>query len=261
MMWSIPKNKNSILFLIPCLFLMLCFLTGCGDETPPPTKPAVVEKHIQQTAPKTAVTEAKKPASDAQKEAPAEGTAAQVTGTAPVTVVPGTDQKETASTPSAKTQANAASAPQPVETKETTPQPEASNQVSLKKSLLDETIPRYDPTGRIDPFAALFSNEANQEAAASTIPKRPLTPLEKIDISQLKLVAVLMAKSGNRAMVEDVTGKPYILKPGTYIGVNSGTVTKIEKDRVVIEEKTKDFLGRETSSTRELKLQKPLGEE
>jgi hypothetical protein len=30
---------------------------------------------------------------------------------------------------------------------------------------------------------------------------------------------------------------------------------------VVIEEKTKDFLGRESANTRELKLQKPFGEE
>lgn len=137
-----------------------------------------------------------------------------------------------------------------------------SEEVSLKNSFMeDNTTPRYDPTGKIDPFAALFSDKQDELSSGESEPKRPLTPLEKIDISQLKLVAVLQAKSGDRAMVEDATGKPYILSPGTFIGINSGTVTKILKDRVVIEETSKDILGRETSNTRELKLQKPLGEE
>ena len=77
----------------------------------------------------------------------------------------------------------------------------------------------------------------------------------------LKLSAIILAESGGKAMVEDATGKPNVLSLGTYVGVNSGTVKKILKDRVVIEETTRDFLGRESTNTRELKLQKPLGEE
>ena len=62
-------------------------------------------------------------------------------------------------------------------------------------------------------------------------------------------------------MVEDATGKGYVLMPGTFIGINSGKVTEILKDRVIVEEKTKDFLGRVQTDMRELKLQKPFGED
>ena len=35
---------------------------------------------------------------------------------------------------------------------------------------------------------------------------------------------------GNSAIVEDATGKGYVIRKGTYIGLNSGQVIKIEKD-------------------------------
>jgi type IV pilus assembly protein PilP len=209
-------------------------------------------------APKATEETPAKPVTEAPK---AETPAAPVAGSAPAKV-PETDEGEaSASRPeAARPETSAAADPRdgtgaPAETQGGT------EPVSLASSLLDETFPKYDPTGKVDPFAALFSQETEADTAEDNKPKRPLTPLEKIDISQLKLVAVLLAESGNRAMVEDVTGKPYILRSGTYIGVNSGTVSKILKDRVVIEEKTRDFLGRESAGTRELKLQKPFGEE
>ena len=63
-----------------------------------------------------------------------------------------------------------------------------------------------------------------------------MTPLERIDLSQLKLVGIILASSGNRALVEESSGKGYVIKTGTYIGVNSGKVVKIRKEKVVVEE-------------------------
>jgi len=261
MMWFTPKNKKAILALTAGLFLLLCFMTGCNDSAPPAKKTEVVKKRIEQTPRTTTVTDAEKPAPAAAESAvlQAKDVAAPVANSA--SVQPPAAAEEKAPAPLTGTvQAETAALPAE-EMKEAAEQPADTQEISLKSSLLDETTSRYDPTGKVDPFAALFSKESNTNVSDDTKPKRPLTPLEKIDVSQLQLVAVLLAKSGNRAMVEDATGKPYILTPGTFVGMNSGVVANILKDRVVIEEKSKDFLGRETSSTRELKLQKPLGEE
>lgn len=241
MMWFIPENKKVILSLTAGLCLSIGFMTGCKEEAAPAPKPAVVKQRIEQPSRTTNATEAEK--TTAPAEAAAVPKASEKTPTAP------------------EAAALKAETPAPSAAETASSRPAEADSTSLKSSLMDDTFPKYDPAGKIDPFTALFSKENETDLSAGSEPKRPLTPLEKIDISQLKLVAVLLAESGNRAMVEDATGKPYILTPGTYVGVNSGTVSKILKDRVVIEEKTKDFLGRERANTRELKLQKPFGEE
>jgi len=126
----------------------------------------------------------------------------------------------------------------------------------------------YDPAGRVDPFEPLFKEEPAGKATASAIPaskikkpRPPLTPLEKVDLSQLALKAVLRTPRGNKALVEESSGKGYIIKKGTYIGTRSGTVVSILKDRVIIEEEFEDALGKVTIQEKELKLQKPLGED
>jgi type IV pilus assembly protein PilP len=126
----------------------------------------------------------------------------------------------------------------------------------------------YDPAGRVDPFEPLFKEEpaaktTTSATSASKIkkPRPPLTPLEKVDLSQLELKAVLRTPRGNKALVEESSGKGYIIKKGTYIGTRSGTVVSILKDRVIIEEEFEDALGKVTIQEKELKLQKPLGED
>jgi type IV pilus assembly protein PilP len=89
----------------------------------------------------------------------------------------------------------------------------------------------------------------------------PQTPLEKIELNQLRLRAIILAPSGNRALVEESSGKGYILTTGTYIGRNQGTVTKILKDKVIVEETLESIQGDITTQETELKLPKPPGEE
>ena len=244
-MWFIARNKktNFSLILFPCL--AFCFMVGCKEEAPP-AKPTVVTKRIEQT-PQTPAPE-KKNAAPAPLHKTTQPPAAAMAPTTSPETTPGPAIKPEPST-TQKTQAEQASV-----------QSVSTGPTSLKSSLPD-TSPRYNPEGKIDPFAALFSEESSTGSSENREPKRPLTPLEKIDISQLQLVAILHAPNGNSAMVEDATGKGYILKPGTFIGINSGKVTKILEDRVVVEENTKDFFGKVRSNTRELKLQKPFGEE
>jgi type IV pilus assembly protein PilP len=82
-----------------------------------------------------------------------------------------------------------------------------------------------------------------------------------VDLSQLKLVGIIRAQSGNRALVQEASGKGYIVTKGTYIGIRCGRVSEIEKDKVIVEEEDIDFSGEITTRTRELKLQRPPGEE
>jgi type IV pilus assembly protein PilP len=123
------------------------------------------------------------------------------------------------------------------------------------------TPPPYDPTGKVNPFEPLFKDKPEVPATAKVRKKRvPRTPLERISLGQLKLVGIILASSGNRALVQESSGKGYIIKKGTYIGLNAGKVTEIRKDAVVIEEEVENVLGKVTKNTTELKLPKPPGE-
>lgn len=98
----------------------------------------------------------------------------------------------------------------------------------------------YNPVGKPDPFKPFI-----QLTPVREIPRTaPLTPLQKYDISQLKLVAIISTPEANVALVEDATGKGYFIKKGTLIGKNEGKVTRILKDRVIIEETYLDVFGK-----------------
>jgi len=88
----------------------------------------------------------------------------------------------------------------------------------------------------------------------------PQTPLEKIDLSQLTLTAVFRKQKRTMALVEESAGKGYIVKNGTYIGLDGGRVTKLLKDRILITEVSEDVMGKPVTVERELKLRQFSGE-
>ena len=98
----------------------------------------------------------------------------------------------------------------------------------------------YDPTDKRDPFQPFIAVQTPIKPVGEEI---PITPLQKYDLSQLKLVAILIGQGGGRAMVEDAEGKGYIIEKGVYVGSNFGRVKAVLKDRVIIEERYKDYLG------------------
>lgn len=123
------------------------------------------------------------------------------------------------------------------------------------------TIPKaYDAKDKIDPFEPLIKEKPVIVKKKKNKKRIPQTPLERIDLSQLKLVGIIMASSGNRALVEESSGKGYVIKKGTYIGINSGKVVKIKKEIVVVEEEFEDVFGKTKLHQREIKLPKPPGE-
>ncbi len=103
----------------------------------------------------------------------------------------------------------------------------------------------YDATGKTDPFKPLFSEETVRKPRGHEEEgeQKPITPLEKVDLSQLRLTATIMAPSGNRAMVTDSGGKGYVVVRGTYVGINNGRVAQILMYKVIVEEEVENILG------------------
>ena len=91
--------------------------------------------------------------------------------------------------------------------------------------------------------------------------RKPLSPLEKVSLSQLKLAGIIIAsKSGSRALIEDTSGKGYIVEKGAYIGTNGGKIVKILIDRIIVEEEVEDIYGKIHIQETAIKLRLP-GEE
>lgn len=95
----------------------------------------------------------------------------------------------------------------------------------------------YRPQGKRDPFRP-FALQRETPVNAE-----PLTPLQRYEIGQLKLVGIVYNVTPPRAMVEDDEGLGFILTPGTPVGPNGGVVTAIEPRQVVVVEWLTDVIG------------------
>jgi len=136
-------------------------------------------------------------------------------------------------------------------------------QVPEKKRVLqpeppepEPTAPKYvyDSAGRRDPFLPLM--QIRTPVANSG---QPLTPLQKFDLGQFRLIGVITGRNEPMAMVMAPGGKAYVLKRGVKIGKNDGRVTDIREDTVVIEERFYDFAGQYRTSIQEIQLPKSQG--
>jgi Tfp pilus assembly protein PilP len=115
-------------------------------------------------------------------------------------------------------------------------------------------IPPYSSTGKIDPFVPLIKATVIKKP---NLPKPPndtfKTLLEKIDLSQLKLTAIVIRdRAGNRGLVQEASGKGHIVVLNTKIGTRGGKVVEIKKDRLIIEERGQDDFGKIIAKKREL---------
>lgn len=97
---------------------------------------------------------------------------------------------------------------------------------------------RYSPAGRRDPFEPLALR-----AKVSRRHRENLTPLERYELGQLRLVGIVWDVKDPRAMIEDAAGLGYTVKLGTPIGPSDGKVKAIKANEVVIEEIYVDFYG------------------
>ncbi|PIE70857.1 MAG: hypothetical protein CSA22_05525 [Deltaproteobacteria bacterium] len=121
----------------------------------------------------------------------------------------------------------------------------------------------YLPDGKLDPFKSIFfeSEISGEDKFKPKKNKRKhITPLEKFDLGQLELVGIIQSEQETIGIVEESNGKGYVVRLGTYIGLNSGRIVEISNDRLLIEEEVVNPLGKTKVIQREIKLQKPVGE-
>jgi len=110
----------------------------------------------------------------------------------------------------------------------------------------------YNPVGKRDPFKPFIALGPKKPVS-----KAPLTPLQRYDVSELKLVGILKGPRGYRALVEDAGGKGFIIGKGTLIGRENGKVKEIHEDRVIVEQRYKDIFGQMKHREITIPLRKP----
>jgi len=122
--------------------------------------------------------------------------------------------------------------------------------VSLLKKENQETQPPTAPViGKRDPFRPFtLNNRPSQQR------RENMSPLQRYEVGQLKLVGVIWDVKEPNAMVEDSAGLGYVVRVGTLIGSNEGKVKAIQPARIVIEEFEIDLFGAKKKIDRTMRL-------
>ena len=286
------KNSIATMRALFCLIAAMLLLVGCDEPDKTAAQPQTVRKKI------TAKAETGPPAATAVAAAPAQPAPAAAAGekpvlaqvakpvTPPAVPVPPPEPKEPPPTQAAESPPPASptpAAPLPLSQAPTATEPfpptgvkpftpdgnpqqrgMAADDSQIAALLNIQAPPPYNPKGKVDPFEPLLRDETTAAAVAKLRakddPNRPKTPLEKIDLGQLKLTAIITTPGGNRALMEESSGKGYIIEKGTYIGPNSGKVVGIEAGKVLVEEEFEDIYGKSITQKKEITLPKPPGE-
>jgi|JTFP01.1.fsa_nt_gb type IV pilus assembly protein PilP len=113
----------------------------------------------------------------------------------------------------------------------------------------------YDPGGLRDPFEALVMIRKPVGGKGE-----PLTPLQKFDLAQFRLSAVIVGEKMPMATVVAPGGKAYVLKTGVKIGKNGGVVTRISPKTVTVVEKYYDFTGKLSTTSYEIGFTQKAGD-
>ncbi len=146
----------------------------------------------------------------------------------------------------------------PVCAEDTGSQKKASDAVQKEQSGQREAPYVFEAEGKNDPFRPFIESLASSQMPR---PEIPLTPLQKYNISQLKLVGIIEGANESKALIQDASNKGYIVTKGTLIGPNWGRITEITPTHIVIEEELKDPLGRTKKQQIIMKLHAPTKEE
>jgi type IV pilus assembly protein PilP len=99
----------------------------------------------------------------------------------------------------------------------------------------------YDPTGKRDPFRSFILDRLNE------LEDGVKGPLEQFDLSQLDVVGIVWHANRRRALIEDPSGRGYVVQEGTAVGKNEGHVTRIDDNLVMVRETYVDYVGEKTT--------------
>jgi len=116
---------------------------------------------------------------------------------------------------------------------------------SADKQTADTDKYSYSSAGKPDPFRPLIADMVTRTATARdrTSDRAFLTPLQKYELKDLKLVAVVVSGDEPTAMLEDPTGYGYMVRKGTLVGPNDGVVERVTQTGIIIREKIYNSLG------------------
>ncbi len=108
----------------------------------------------------------------------------------------------------------------------------------------------YDPRGRKDPFM----QPVLDRPVAPGSGHGPLLPLQRFEITQLRLIGILWDVKRPRAMIQDPENKVHTVGPYTKIGLRNGYIAVIREGEIVVVETTEDAGGRLTTMAQIMKL-------
>ena len=109
----------------------------------------------------------------------------------------------------------------------------------------------YNPNNKRDPFRSFLVTGTD----SSIIDNIPRTPLQKYEIGQYNLTAIIWGVDRPRALVEDPEGIGHVMEIGTYIGKKWGKVERIEEGVVVVTEELQTVDGQLVVKKHELRLE------
>lgn len=120
--------------------------------------------------------------------------------------------------------------------------PEAA---AVEKSQPGKEPYSYTSAGKTDPFVPLIADilAKSKASASNSRDQEYLTPLQKYELKDLKLVAVVVSDNEFTAMLEDPTGYGYFVRKGMLVGPNDGVVERVIPDGLIIKEKFYNSLG------------------
>ena len=122
----------------------------------------------------------------------------------------------------------------------------ASGEVADLSAILPSYV--YSPIGKRDPFKSFYQVATKDEDEFQG------GVLQKFEIDQLKLTAVISGISRPMAQVNLPDGVGVNLTIGTPVGKNQGKVVRIKNDEVIVAEDYRDYMGRKVTNYITLKL-------
>lgn len=100
----------------------------------------------------------------------------------------------------------------------------------------------YQREGRPDPFMPFIKDKVVQEVDIEVEEYGVLTGMQKFEPGQLTVVAIIQKQQGPIAMVQDSTGKGYLLSPGEKLGRN-GVIEEITGNMILVKQQYKMTSG------------------
>ncbi len=96
----------------------------------------------------------------------------------------------------------------------------------------------YNAVGSRDPFRSIIERSVNRPKALGSLP-----PLQRNEISDLRLRGIIWGAYGPRAIINTPNGNGYTVRIGTQVGYNHGVVKRITQKKIIIEETLLNIFG------------------